>query len=77
MGVRVFLKDPTERELAKALRKLKKSCEREGLMREYRRHEYYEKPSEARRRKRNRAVKFRENSETTKSSGQLPNLQIL
>lgn len=68
MGVRVYLKDSNEKELTKALRKLKRACEKEGLMREFRRHEFYEKPCEARRRKRNRAAKLRED-DATKSSG--------
>lgn len=39
----------------KALRRLKKKLDKEGLMREIRAHRYYEKPSERRRRKEARA----------------------
>jgi small subunit ribosomal protein S21 len=37
--------------LEKALRRLKKRLDREGVLREVRNHRYYEKPSEKRRRK--------------------------
>jgi small subunit ribosomal protein S21 len=39
----------------KALRRLKKKLDKEGIMREIRSHRYYEKPSERRRRKNARA----------------------
>lgn len=39
----------------KALRRLKKKLDKEGIMREIRSHRYYEKPSERRRRKAARA----------------------
>jgi small subunit ribosomal protein S21 len=39
----------------KALRRLKKKLDKEGIMREIRSHRYYEKPSERRRRKEARA----------------------
>ncbi|HBA85582.1 MAG TPA: 30S ribosomal protein S21 [Verrucomicrobia bacterium] len=39
----------------KALRRLKKKLDREGIMREIRAHRHYEKPSEKRRRKSARA----------------------
>jgi len=32
------------------IRRFRKRCEREGLVREYKRHQYYEKPSEKERR---------------------------
>ena len=32
------------------IRRFRKRCEREGLVREYKRHQYYEKPSEKSRR---------------------------
>lgn len=35
-----------------ALRRFRKACEREGLMKDIKRHEFYEKPSERNRRKR-------------------------
>ena len=43
--------------LKSALRRFKKACEREGLMRDIKRHEFYEKPSEKRRRARLRSLK--------------------
>lgn len=39
----------------KALRRLKKKLDKEGIMREIRSHRYYEKPSERKRRKQARA----------------------
>lgn len=39
----------------KALRRLKKKLDKEGIMREIRSHRYFEKPSERRRRKEARA----------------------
>ena len=39
----------------KALRRLKKKLDKEGIMREVRSHRYFEKPSERRRRKEARA----------------------
>jgi small subunit ribosomal protein S21 len=39
----------------KALRRLKKKLDKEGIMREIRSHRYYEKPSERKRRKEARA----------------------
>jgi small subunit ribosomal protein S21 len=39
----------------KALRRLKKKLDKEGIMREIRAHRHYEKPSERRRRKQARA----------------------
>lgn len=40
-----------------ALRKLKKLLEKDGLLKEIRKHEYYEKPSEQRRRAKLRKLK--------------------
>lgn len=45
----------------KALRRLKKKLDKEGIMREIRSHRYYEKPSERKRRKEARA-RMRSNS---------------
>ena len=39
------------------LRRLKKTCEKEGLNKEIKRNSYYEKPSERRRRKLRKALK--------------------
>lgn len=43
--------------LKSVLRRFKKACEKEGLMRDIKRHEFYEKPSEKRRRARLRSLK--------------------
>lgn len=40
-----------------ALRRFKRSCEKAGTLSEVRRHEYYEKPTETRKRKKAAAVK--------------------
>ena len=39
------------------LRRFKKLCEKEGLIKDIKRNSYYEKPSEKRRRKRRKALK--------------------
>jgi small subunit ribosomal protein S21 len=39
------------------LKRFKKLCEKEGLVKDIKRNSYYEKPSERRRRKRRKAVK--------------------
>ncbi len=39
------------------LRRFKKACEKEGLIRDIRRNSYYEKPSEQRRRKARKSLK--------------------
>lgn len=46
--VRVIVRDG---KVEQALRKLKRDMQREGIFREARRHEYFEKPSEVRKRK--------------------------
>ncbi|ROR34182.1 30S ribosomal protein S21 [Inmirania thermothiophila] len=40
-----------------ALRRFKRACEKAGILTELRRREYYEKPTEARKRKRAAAIK--------------------
>ncbi|MDP6126052.1 MAG: 30S ribosomal protein S21 [Candidatus Latescibacteria bacterium] len=50
-GVIVREKEPFE----KTLRRFKKACEKAGIMSDIRRHQYYEKPSEQRKRKENSA----------------------
>lgn len=40
-----------------ALKRFRKACEKENLMKDIKRHEFYEKPSERRRRKENRKTK--------------------
>ena len=49
MAVRVQVKN--NEPLEKTLRRLRKICNNEGITRELKRHAYYEKPSERRRRK--------------------------
>ena len=53
MAVRVQAK--ANEPLEKTLRRLRKICNNEGITREVKRHAYYEKPSEVRRRARLRA----------------------
>lgn len=43
--------------LDKMIRRFKKKCEREGLIKDMRKNEYYEKPSERKRRIRRRFMK--------------------
>ena len=43
--------------LEKLMRRFKKKCEKEGLIRDIKRSSYYEKPSERKRRKQRKAVK--------------------
>ena len=42
--------------LSNAMRKMKKAMDKSGLMKEVRRHEYYEKPSDQRRRRKAREI---------------------
>jgi small subunit ribosomal protein S21 len=46
---------PGEKGLARALKRFKKMCERDGLFADIRKHRHYEKPSERRRWKMNAA----------------------
>ena len=55
MAVRVQSK--SNEPLEKTLRRLRKLCNNEGITRELKRHAYYEKPSEVRRRKRRERLK--------------------
>lgn len=50
-----------------ALRRFKKACEKEGLAKDIKRHEFYEKPSERDRRKRMKRRNFNENTTPQKS----------
>lgn len=43
--------------LPKVLKRFKRLCEEEGIMKDFRRHEYYESPSQKRRRKKMAAFK--------------------
>ncbi|MDJ0974856.1 MAG: 30S ribosomal protein S21 [Planctomycetota bacterium] len=55
MSVRVQAK--ANEPLEKTLRRLRKLCNNEGITRELKRHAYYEKPSERRRRKNRERLK--------------------
>ena len=55
MAVRVQSK--ANEPLEKTLRRLRKLCNNEGITRELKRHAYFEKPSERRRRKRRERLK--------------------
>ena len=48
-----------------ALRRFKRACEKAGVLTELRRREYYEKPSEVKRRARLRAERRANNARTT------------
>jgi len=57
MGIKVFVKIPDgasvveeDWQLKTALRKFKKQCTREGVVKDFRRHEFFEKPSDRKRR---------------------------
>jgi small subunit ribosomal protein S21 len=54
IGIKVIVRD---KDLIGALKRLKRIREREGLIREERRHRYYEKPSESKRREAKERVK--------------------
>jgi len=56
------------------LKKLKKLCEREGVMRDIRRNSFYEKPSVARKRKHYRAIKRKEREERLSRKNKAPSL---
>lgn len=63
MGVKVHLRIPVnatpevaDYHLRTTLKKFKKMCDRAGVVRDYRRHEYYEKPSDKRRRAKSRRL---------------------
>jgi small subunit ribosomal protein S21 len=43
--------------IQQTMRRLKKLCEREGIMKEIKKHTFYEKPSEARKRQQRRSRK--------------------
>ena len=55
MAVRVQVK--SNEPLEKTLRRLRKICNNEGITRELKRHAYFEKPSERRRRKMRERIK--------------------
>jgi small subunit ribosomal protein S21 len=63
MAVRVQVKN--NEPLEKTLRRLRKICNNEGITRELKRHAYYEKPSERRRRKERERIKTIRLSQTS------------
>ena len=65
MAVRVQVKN--NEPLEKTLRRLRKICNNEGITRELKRHAYYEKPSERRRRKERERIKTIRLSQTTEA----------
>lgn len=50
--VKIKVKPHEQNDINKALRRFKRLCEKEGIIKEYRKHEFYESPSETRRRQR-------------------------
>ncbi len=50
-----LVKVSSDESFEKALRRFKKSCEKNGILADIRRHEHFEKPSERRKRKLNTA----------------------
>jgi small subunit ribosomal protein S21 len=66
MAVRVQVKN--NEPLEKTLRRLRKICNNEGITRELKRHAYYEKPSERRRRKERERIKTIRLSQTSPES---------
>ena len=67
MAVRVQVKN--NEPLEKTLRRLRKICNNEGITRELKRHAYYEKPSERRRRKERERIKTIRLSQTAEPLG--------
>jgi len=52
--VKVYLREDEQRsseKLSRVLRKFKKMCDKAGISRDIRKHEFYEKPSEVKKRK--------------------------
>ena len=56
--------------IEKTLRRLKKICEREGILKDYRKHQFYESPGEIRRRKERIAKRRRQKESDEQSEGQ-------
>ena len=54
--------------LKSVLRRFKKACEKEGLIRDIKRHEFYEKPSEQHRRARMRSIKAAQKAQFERQS---------
>ncbi|MBM4034570.1 MAG: 30S ribosomal protein S21 [Planctomycetes bacterium] len=55
--------------LEKILKRFKKKCEKEGLIKDIKRSSYYEKPSERKRRKERKMIKRAQKAEATPSYG--------
>ncbi|HPD17158.1 MAG TPA: 30S ribosomal protein S21 [Planctomycetota bacterium] len=55
--------------LEKILKRFKKKCEKEGLIKDIKRSSYYEKPSERRRRAERKMIRRAQKAETTTSYG--------
>ncbi len=55
--------------LEKVLKRFKKKCEKEGLIRDIKRSSYYEKPSERRRRRERKMIKRAQKAEAAGSYG--------
>ena len=70
MAVRVQVKN--NEPLEKTLRRLRKICNNEGITRELKRHAYYEKPSERRRRKERERIKTIRLAQTADPAAMLP-----
>ena len=62
--------------ISKALRRFKRLCDNEGIVKDYRRHEYYETPSQIKRRKRAMNQKRRE-KEAKEAEKQKPEYNTL
>jgi len=58
------------KQIGRILKKFKKMCDRDGILKEFRKHEFYEKPSDSRRRdkERNRINFLRKIREKEESS---------
>ncbi len=53
----IKIKSRSNESIDQMLRRFKKLCEKEGLTKQIKRHSYYEKPSERRRRQQRKAVR--------------------
>ena len=56
----VKVKPKPGEQIERTIKRFKRLCENEGIIREYRRHESYETPSQSRRRKHMQAIKRKE-----------------
>ncbi len=60
------IKIPQNESLDKALRRFKRMCNNEGIFSELKRHSFYDKPSEKRRRKEKQRIKAIRRAQSTK-----------